>query len=134
MPAFIGGGDGERCEPAGYLNNVIEPKRSNNRIHVDPTNPDPAAIDELVRLGATVIGNSRYPASPEPYCRARSADGHAVSSATVERALRRRGRLPPRDSALTASLGWRCGARCSTTRTERNRVWQTDFSAFVTLL
>jgi hypothetical protein len=57
--ASIGGTDGERREPAWYFNKVPESKRAKNRVHVDLVNPDPAAVDELVRLGATVIGEHR---------------------------------------------------------------------------
>jgi Glyoxalase-like domain len=54
--ASIGGADGARREPAWYFEKVPEPKRAKNRVHVDLVNPEPAAVDELVRLGATVIG------------------------------------------------------------------------------
>jgi len=61
------------------------------------------------------------------------ADGHAVSTSTVERALRRRNLLLP--------LGFRADRKswAAVRRrvfhdppTERNRVWQTDFSEFET--
>ena len=54
--ATIGGADPERQEPAWYFNKVREPKRAKNRVHVDLVNQDPAAVDELVRLGAAVVG------------------------------------------------------------------------------
>lgn len=54
--AVIGGADPARREPAWYFNKVGEPKRAKNRVHLDLVNPDPAAVDELVRLGATVVG------------------------------------------------------------------------------
>ena len=54
--ASIGGGDGERREPAWYFNKVPEAKQAKNRVHIDLVDPDPDAVDELVRLGATVIG------------------------------------------------------------------------------
>jgi catechol-2,3-dioxygenase len=54
--ASIGGNDAERREPAWYFNKVPEPKRAKNRVHVDLVNPDPASVDDLVRLGATVTG------------------------------------------------------------------------------
>jgi hypothetical protein len=59
--ACIGGADAGRQEPAWYFNKVPEPKRAKNRIHLDLVNPAPAAVDELVRLGATVIGTHRIP-------------------------------------------------------------------------
>jgi Glyoxalase-like domain len=54
--ASIGGADGERREPAWYFNRVPEPKQAKNRVHIDLVDPDPDALDKLVRLGATVIG------------------------------------------------------------------------------
>jgi Glyoxalase-like domain len=54
--ASIGGTDAERIEPAWYFNKVPEPKQAKNRVHLDLVNPDPARIDELTRLGATVVG------------------------------------------------------------------------------
>lgn len=59
--ASIGGTDGGRQEPALYFNKVPEHKRAKNRIHLDLVNPDPSAIDELVRLGATVVSTHRLP-------------------------------------------------------------------------
>jgi Cobalamin adenosyltransferase/Glyoxalase-like domain len=50
-----------RQEPAWYFNKVPEPKRAKNRVHLDLVNPDPAAVDELVRLGATVTGKHQIP-------------------------------------------------------------------------
>jgi len=61
------------------------------------------------------------------------ADGHAVSTSTVERALRRRGLLLP--------VGYRADRKSWAVirrrvfhdpPTRRNRVWQTDFSEFET--
>lgn len=57
--ASIGGTDGERPEPAWYFNKVPEPKQAKNRVHVDLVNPDRNAIEELVQLGATVVGQHR---------------------------------------------------------------------------
>ena len=54
--ATIGGADPERREPAWYFNKVREPKRAKNRVHVDLVDQDPAAVDKLVGLGATVVG------------------------------------------------------------------------------
>ena len=53
--ASIGGADGARQEPAWYFHKVPESKLAKNRVHVDLVNPDPSAIDELARLGATVV-------------------------------------------------------------------------------
>ena len=57
--ASIGGADGTRQEPAVYFDKVPESKQAKNRVHLDLVNPDPSAIDELVRLGATVTGNHK---------------------------------------------------------------------------
>jgi len=62
--ASIGGADGTRQEPAWYFNKVPEPKRAKNRVHIDLVNPDPSAIGELVRLGATVVGQHEVPGHP----------------------------------------------------------------------
>lgn len=61
------------------------------------------------------------------------ADGHIVSTSTVERALRRRGLLLPRgfraDRKSFAAIRRRV---FRDPPTERNRVWQSDFSEFET--
>jgi hypothetical protein len=54
--ASIGGADGARAEPAWYFNKVPEPKQAKNRVHADLTSPDPSTVDQLVALGATVVG------------------------------------------------------------------------------
>ena len=55
--ASIGGADPQRAAPAWYFNKVPESKRSKNRVHVDlVVGPDPTAVDELVALGARVVG------------------------------------------------------------------------------
>jgi hypothetical protein len=59
--ASIGHADAERAEPAWYFPQVPEPKRAKNRVHLDLTTPDPGAVDELVRLGATVVGGHEVP-------------------------------------------------------------------------
>jgi hypothetical protein len=53
--ASIGGVDTQRSEPAWYFNKVEEPKAAKNRMHLDLVNPEQSAVDELVRLGATVV-------------------------------------------------------------------------------
>jgi putative transposase len=61
------------------------------------------------------------------------ADGHQVSTSTVERALRRRGLLLPQGFRADRK-SW-AALRRKVFRdppTERNRVWQTDFSEFET--
>ncbi len=61
------------------------------------------------------------------------ADGHAVSTSTVERALRRRGLLLPRGFRADRK-SWVVLRRklFRDPPSERNRVWQTDFSEFET--
>jgi hypothetical protein len=59
--ASIGGTDAARREPAWYFNKVLKPKRAKNRVHLDLANPDPSAVGELIRLGATVIGEHKIP-------------------------------------------------------------------------
>ena len=59
--ASIGGTDPERREPAWYFSKVPEQKQAKNRVHVDLVNPDPAAVDQLVQLGATVVGEHQIP-------------------------------------------------------------------------
>jgi hypothetical protein len=56
------------------------------------------------------------------------ADGHVVSTSTVERALRRRGLLPPHGFRADRKT-WAVLRRkvFRDPPTERNRVWQTDF-------
>jgi predicted enzyme related to lactoylglutathione lyase len=59
--ASIGGADADRIEPAWYFTNVPERKQAKNRVHLDLTSADPHAVDELVRLGATVVGEHEVP-------------------------------------------------------------------------
>jgi hypothetical protein len=61
------------------------------------------------------------------------ADGHPVSTSTVERALRRRGPLLPRGFRADRK-SWVALRRkvFYDPPTERNRIWQTDFSEFET--
>jgi predicted enzyme related to lactoylglutathione lyase len=54
--ASIGGADPERAHPAWYFNKVPERKRAKNRVHLDLFTPDyPTAVEQLTRLGATVV-------------------------------------------------------------------------------
>jgi predicted enzyme related to lactoylglutathione lyase len=59
--ASIGGADGTRSQPAWYFEQVPEAKTAKNRMHLDLVDPDPGAVDELVRLGATVVGRHELP-------------------------------------------------------------------------
>ncbi|HEX5096402.1 MAG TPA: VOC family protein [Acidimicrobiia bacterium] len=53
--ASIGGTDPAREQPAWYFEKVPEAKHAKNRMHLDFVDPDPAAVDRLVSLGATVV-------------------------------------------------------------------------------
>jgi hypothetical protein len=53
--ASIGGGDALRVEPAWFFHKVLEPKSAKNRMHADLIDPDPALVDKLVALGATMV-------------------------------------------------------------------------------
>jgi len=59
--ASIGFRDAERVQAAWLFNKVPEPKRAKNRNHLDLLIPDPSTIDELVALGATVVGEHEIP-------------------------------------------------------------------------
>ena len=59
--ASIGGADGERRDPAWYFAAVPESKQAKNRVHLDLTSPDESAVDDLVALGATVVGEHEMP-------------------------------------------------------------------------
>jgi predicted enzyme related to lactoylglutathione lyase len=59
--ASIGTKDAGRSEPAWYFPKVPEPKRAKNRVHLDLTTPEPAAVEQLVALGATVVGEHEVP-------------------------------------------------------------------------
>jgi glyoxalase superfamily protein len=50
-------GRGARRESAWYFHKVPESKHAKNRVHIDLVDLDLSAIDELVRLGATVVEN-----------------------------------------------------------------------------
>jgi hypothetical protein len=59
--ASIGGGDPARVEAAWYFTQVPEQKQAKNRVHLDLVDPDPSAVDELVKLGATVMREEQMP-------------------------------------------------------------------------
>jgi predicted enzyme related to lactoylglutathione lyase len=59
--ASIGTVDAERAEPAWYFHKVPESKQAKNRVHLDLVSPDLATRDDLVQLGATVVGEQRVP-------------------------------------------------------------------------
>ena len=59
--ASIGGTDADRTQPAWYFTKVPEPKQAKNRVHVDLTTPDATAVDQIVALGATVVGEHEVP-------------------------------------------------------------------------
>jgi predicted enzyme related to lactoylglutathione lyase len=55
--ASIGVHDPERSRPAWFFNKVPEAKAAKNRVHLDIVSTDAGFVDELVGLGATVVGN-----------------------------------------------------------------------------
>jgi predicted enzyme related to lactoylglutathione lyase len=59
--ASIGGADAERRGPALYFNKMPESKQAKNRVHLDLVNPDSSAVDEIVRLGGTLVGKHQIP-------------------------------------------------------------------------
>ena len=59
--ASIGGGDGERREPAWYFEKVPERKTAKNRVHLDLVDPDAAAVAQLIDLGASVVSEHEVP-------------------------------------------------------------------------
>jgi Glyoxalase-like domain len=59
--ASIGGADAGRAELAWYFAKVPGPKRAKNRVHLDLFDPSPTTVDELVGLGATVVGEHEVP-------------------------------------------------------------------------
>ena len=54
--ASIGGADPERAEPAWYFEKVPESKVAKNRMHLDLFDAEPSAVERLVALGASVVG------------------------------------------------------------------------------
>jgi catechol-2,3-dioxygenase len=74
--ASIGGTDATRAEPAWYFTKVPEPKRAKNRVHLDLTTPDPSAVDDLVALGATVVGEHEVPGANHRWTVMRDPEGN----------------------------------------------------------
>jgi hypothetical protein len=59
--ASIGRRDAARAEPAWYFAKVPERKSAKNRVHVDVMDGGPDAIERLLSLGATVVGEHEVP-------------------------------------------------------------------------
>jgi len=74
--ASIGGTDPERAEPAWYFARVPEPKQAKNRVHLDLTAPDPDAVQRLVSLGATVVGEHEVPGGSHRWTVMRDPEGN----------------------------------------------------------
>ena len=57
-PAFasIGGDDADRTEPAWYFEKLLEPAAAQNHVHLDLVDREPPALDRLVNLGASIVG------------------------------------------------------------------------------
>jgi hypothetical protein len=74
--ASIGGTDPERAQPAWYFARVAEAKEAKNRVHLDLTSPDPDAVERLVALGATVVGEHEVPGGSHPWTVMRDPEGN----------------------------------------------------------
>jgi predicted enzyme related to lactoylglutathione lyase len=74
--ASIGGSDPSRAQPAWYFTKVPEPKQAKNRVHLDLTTPDPSAVDELQRLGATVVSEHELPGGGHSWTVMRDPEGN----------------------------------------------------------
>lgn len=74
--ASIAGSDPERTQPAWYFAKVPEPKRAKNRVHVDLTTPDPSAVEQLVALGAAVVGENQVPGRSHRWTVMRDPEGN----------------------------------------------------------
>lgn len=74
--ASIGGSDGQRREPAWYFEKVPEPKQAKNRVHLDLVDPDPAAVDKLVQLGAAVVAEHTLPGASHRWTVMRDPEGN----------------------------------------------------------
>ena len=74
--ASIGGADGAREEPAWYFTKVPESKQAKNRVHLDLTSSDPGAVDQLVALGATVLGQHEVPGGSHRWTVMRDPEGN----------------------------------------------------------
>jgi predicted enzyme related to lactoylglutathione lyase len=74
--ASIGGADGDRVQPAWYFAKVPEPKQAKNRVHLDLTTPDPSAVEQLVQLGASVVGEHEVPGGSHRWTVMRDPEGN----------------------------------------------------------
>lgn len=74
--ASIGGTDAERVDPAWYFNKVPERKQAKNRVHLDLTTPDASALDEMVRLGATIVAEHEVPGGSHSWTVMRDPEGN----------------------------------------------------------
>jgi len=74
--ASIGGGDAERDEPAWYFERVNEPKRAKNRMHLDLVDRDPAAVERMVALGATVVDQHDLAGTPHSWTVLQDPEGN----------------------------------------------------------
>ena len=74
--ASIGTADGARAEPAWYFTKVPEAKQAKNRVHLDLTTPETSAVDELVALGATVVGEHEVPGGSHRWTVMRDPEGN----------------------------------------------------------
>src|SRR5262245_51328779 len=74
--ASIGNKDLDRAEPAWYFAKVPEQKAAKNRMHVDVFDASPGAVDRLVSLGATVVGEHEMPWAGHSWTVLRDPEGN----------------------------------------------------------
>jgi hypothetical protein len=74
--ASIGGGGASRAEPAWYFERLPEPKAAKNRVHLDLVDPDPATVDRLVALGASVVAEHELPGGGHRWTVMRDPEGN----------------------------------------------------------
>jgi hypothetical protein len=76
--ASIGTADPERVDLAWYFAKVPEPKAAKNRVHLDLFDPNPSVVDDLVRLGATVVGEHEVPGGSHRWTVLQDPEGKRV--------------------------------------------------------
>ena len=80
----IGRSDAERSRPAWFFEKVPESKTSKNRVHLDFVDADPAAVERLVALGATIVAEHGVPGGDHDWTVMQDPEGNefCVSSTT----------------------------------------------------
>ncbi|WP_280331409.1 integrase core domain-containing protein [Nocardia wallacei] len=118
---------------AGIPERTYRRRRARLRGGAPPCGPWPAPKVERFEPIAAKYANEWPAWGHRKIAAMMRADGHEVSTSTVERALRRRGLLLPRGFRADRK-SWAVLRRkvFREPPTQRNRVWQTDFSEFET--